>query len=68
MKIDSWRLMIWGCLLIAVVMAVAQEAAKEWTIRRTDNPDVVRFTVRRVRPGSTWSSTQDMPRSRFDGL
>lgn len=68
MNIDSSRLMVWGGLLLAVVMAVAQEATKEWTIRRTDDPDVVRFTVRRMRPGSTWSSTQDVPRSRFEGL
>lgn len=68
MKIDSSRLMVWGSLLLAVVMAVAQEASKEWTIRRTDDPDVVRFTVRRLKPGSTWSTTQDMPRSRFEGL
>jgi hypothetical protein len=68
MKIDSSRLMVWGALLLAVVMAVAQEATKDWTIRRTDDPDVVRFTVRRMRPGRTWSSTQDVPRSRFEGL
>jgi hypothetical protein len=68
MNIDSSRLMVWGGLLLAVVMAVAQEATKEWTIRWTDDPGVVRFTVRHVRPGSTWSNTQDVPRSRFEGL
>jgi hypothetical protein len=68
MNIDSSKLMVWGGLLLAVVMAVAQEAAKEWTIRRTGDSDVVRFTVRRMSPGSTWSTTQDVPRSRFEGL
>ena len=68
MRMDTSRLMVWGGFLLAVVMAVGQEATKEWTIRRTDDPDVVRFTVRRIRPGSIWSSTQDVPRSRFEGL
>lgn len=68
MKLESTNLMVWGGILFAVVMAVAQEANKEWTIRRTDNADVLQFTVRRIRPGNHWSSTQDVPRSRFQGL
>ena len=68
MKFDSSKLLVWGAILVAVVMAVAQEANKEWVIRRTGQPDILQFTVRRIRPGSRWSSTQDVPRSRFQGL
>jgi hypothetical protein len=68
MRIDSSKLLVWGAILVAVVMAVAQEANKEWTIRRTDNADILRFTIRRFRPGSTWANTFDVPRSRFQGL
>jgi hypothetical protein len=48
---------VWGGFLLAVVMAFGQEATKEWMIRRTDDADVVRFTVRRLRLGSTLSTT-----------
>jgi hypothetical protein len=68
MKLDSSNLMVWGGILFAMVMAVAQEANKEWTIHRTGDADVVQFTVRRIRPGSHWSSTEDVPRSKFQGL
>lgn len=68
MKLESTNLMIWGGILFAVVMAVAQEANKEWTIHRTGDADTLQFTVRRIRPGSHWSSTDNVPRSRFQGL
>jgi hypothetical protein len=68
MKIDGSKLLVWAAILIAVVMAVAQEATKEWTIKTTGTPDILQFTVRRFRPGNTWSSSRSVPRSRFQGL
>jgi hypothetical protein len=68
MRFDSSNLMIGGAILVAVVMAVAQEANKEWKLKTTGTPDILRFTVRRFKPGSEWSSTRDVPRSHFRGL
>ena len=68
MKLDSSELLVWGAVLVAVVGAVAQDAHKEWSLKQTGTPDMLRFTVRRFKPGSTWSSTWDVPRSRFQGL
>ena len=68
MRIDSTKLMLWGGILFAVVMAVAQESHKEWVLKATDDPDMLQFTIRRFKPGSTWSNTNTVPRSRFRGL
>jgi len=68
MRIDSTKLMLWGGILFAVVMAVAQEAGKEWVVKASDASDMLQFTIRHHKGGSFWSSTNDVPRSRFRGL
>lgn len=68
MRIDTSKFLVWGAILIAVVMAVAQEGNKQWVIKTTGTPDILRFTVRRFKPGSEWSNTTEVPRSRFRGL
>lgn len=68
MRIDSSKFLVWGAILVAVVMGLAQEANKEWAIKTTGTPDILRFTVRRFKPGSQWSSTFEVPRSHFRGL
>ena len=68
MRIDSTKLMLWGGILFAVVMAIGQESRKEWVLKPSDAPDMLQFTIRRFKPGSTWSNSNMAPRSRFQGL
>lgn len=68
MKLDLSKVLVWVAILIAVMMGVAQEASKEWTLRTTGNGDMLQFTVRRFKPGNQWSSSFTVPRSRFQGL
>jgi hypothetical protein len=68
MRIDSTKLMVAGGILFGVVMAIGQESRKEWVLKTSDVPDMLQFTVRRFKPGSTWTNSNTVPRSRFQGL
>jgi len=57
-----------GTVLLAALIATAQEPRQEWQLRRTDSSDMVNFTVEHWKPGSRWSSTNTVPLSRFRGL
>jgi hypothetical protein len=68
MRIDSTQVMVGAGILFGVVMAIGQESRKEWVLKTSDVPDILQFTVRRFKPGSTWSNSNMAPRSRFQGL
>src|SRR5689334_4727864 len=57
-----------GAILVAGIIATAQEPHHEWQLRRTDSADVVNFRIERWKQHSHWSNSNDVPLSRFRGL
>ncbi|SPE38839.1 conserved exported hypothetical protein [Candidatus Sulfopaludibacter sp. SbA3] len=61
-------LLVWGCVILAVVMAIGEESQQSWKLRPTGDPGTVYFSIHRYRPGSNWSWNSDVPLTRFHNL
>jgi len=51
--------------LLSVCAFAADEWEQRWTMKRSDSSDRVRFSIERLRPGSRWMNSTDVPVSRF---
>ena len=51
--------------LLSVCAFAADEWEQRWTMKRSDSAERVRFSIERVRSGSRWMNSTDVPLSRF---
>ncbi len=65
---SSLILIVGGAILLAGLIATAQEPRQEWQLRQQDSRDMVNFRVERWQPGSHWSNSNSVPLSRFHGI
>src|SRR5260221_8828808 len=53
--------------IVATIIGFGQQSRQEWTLKPGAS-DTARFTLERWRPGHRWSTTNEVPLSRFRGL
>ena len=67
MKLSSESWIVVAAVLLAAMLA-AQEVRNEWTLTRSDSPDMVRFKIEHSSRGNKWVHSTDVPLTNFRGL
>jgi hypothetical protein len=61
-------LLVWGAVILAVLVAIGQEADQSWKMRANGSSDSVQFTIHSFRPGRNFTWSTGVPMSRFHNL
>ena len=67
MKQYWWALVIGGAVILEVLTAPAT-SSHGWKLQHSGMPGAVQFTVNRSRPGRTWTNSNTVPLSSFQGF
>jgi hypothetical protein len=53
---------------LCAVFGLTQKWDDEWRVKPSDDPGKIHFSVERLKPGSHWNMSSDMPLDQFRGL
>jgi hypothetical protein len=67
MKVSTDAMLVAGALAVAAFLA-AQDSRQEWKVKRSSEPGMVQFHIKRSSPGSSMSQVFDVPLSEFQNL